>query len=181
MMNGTLKRNWLVTFRVAMILAATALAASEAAAQMDEIEAAPPPLKLISDTERSRLDRENGVKSRTRRSLELMDARLTNAEAALKASDFDKAFAELGVFHALIDDTLAFLGGAEKDSRKVLFNFKRFEIGIRGFTPRLELIRREMPLSHETYVLSLLKQLRDARTKATEPLFGETVLQDNEI
>ena len=168
-----------MTLRLAMIVAA-AVAASEAAAQAHEIEAAPPPLKMISDTERTRLDRERGVKSRTKRSLELMDARLANAEAALRSEDFEKAFEELGVFHALIDDTLAFLGGAEKDSRKVLFNFKRFEIGIRGFTPRLELIRREMPLSHETYVLSLLKQLRDARTKATEPLFGETVLQDNE-
>ncbi|HSI89413.1 MAG TPA: hypothetical protein VK918_10175 [Pyrinomonadaceae bacterium] len=175
-----MKRNWLRKLRVAMIFTAVAVAASEAAAQTDEIEAAPPPLKTISDTERTRLDREKGVKGRTRRSLELMNARLANAEAALRSEDFDKAFSELGVFHALIDDTLAFLSGAESDSRKVLFNFKRFEIGIRGFTPRLELIRREMPLTHETYVLSLLKQLRDARTKATEPLFGETVLQDNE-
>jgi hypothetical protein len=63
----------------------------------------------------------------------------------------------------------------------VLANLKRFEIGLRKFTPRLELIRREVPLTHEFYVRSLLKQLREARTKATEPLFGETVLPDNEI
>ena len=179
-MNGTLKRNYLRAIRTVMIFVAAAVAAGEAIAQTDEIQAAPPPLKMISDTERSRLDREKGVKGRTRRSLQLMDARLANAETALRADDIEKAFAELGVFHALIDDTLLFLERAERDSRKVLANFKRFEIGIRGFTPRLELIRREVPLTHETYVMSLIRQLREARTRATEPMFGETVLRDNE-
>jgi hypothetical protein len=179
-MNGTLKRNYVRTIRMAMFFAALAIAGAEAVAQTDDIQAAPPPLKMISDTERARLDREKGVKGRTRRSLELMEARLAAAETALRADDPEKTFAELGVFHALIDDTLLFLERGEKDSRKVLTNFKRFEIGIRGFTSRLELIRREMPLTHETYVMSLIKQLREARTRATEPLFGDTVLRDNE-
>jgi len=77
-----------------------------------------------------------------------------------------------------MDDTLSFLGSNDKFKGRVLDNFKRFEIGLRRFTPRLELVRRELPLTHEFYVRSLLKQLRDARTKATEPLFGETVLRD---
>ncbi len=179
-MNGKLKLNCKGMFRIAMIAAAAAFASAEAAAQNNEIPAAPPPLKMISDAERSRLDREKGVKGRTKRSLELMEVRLDNAEAAIRTEDFDKAFSELGVFHALVDDALGFLYDSDTDKRKVQFNFKRFEIGIRSFTPRLELIRREMPLTHETYVLSLIKQLRDARTRATEPLFGETVLRDNE-
>jgi hypothetical protein len=88
-------------------------------------------------------------------------------------------FRELGGFHALMDDALEFLGGNQKMTGKVLNNFKRFEIGLRRFTPRLELIRRNLPVSHEFYLRSLLKQLRDARTKATEPLFGDSILPNN--
>ncbi|MBA2378464.1 MAG: hypothetical protein H0V76_02680, partial [Blastocatellia bacterium] len=92
---------------------------------------------------------------------------------------FDEAFVELGAFHAIMDDALDSLGANERMTHRVLTNFKRFEIGIRRFNPRLELIRREFPGSHEYYVRSLIGHLRDARTRATEPLFGDTVLPDN--
>jgi len=143
-----------------------------------EIDTAPPPLKVISKSERDELSSSKGVKERTKTALEFMDVRLKNAELANSRGDLDTAFAELGAFHALMDDTLSFLGSNDKFKGRVLDNFKRFEIGLRRFTPRLELVRRELPLTHEFYVRSLLKQLRDARTKATEPLFGETVLRD---
>lgn len=143
-----------------------------------EIDTAPPPLKVISKSERDELSSSKGVKERTKTALEFMDVRLKNAELANSRGDLDTAFAELGAFHALMDDTLSFLGSNDKYKGRVLDNFKRFEIGLRRFTPRLELVRRELPLTHEFYVRSLLKQLRDARTKATEPLFGETVLRD---
>lgn len=143
-----------------------------------EIDTAPPPLKVISKSERDELSSSKGIKERTKTALEFMDVRLKNAELANSRGDLDTAFAELGAFHALMDDTLSFLGSNDKYKGRVLDNFKRFEIGLRRFTPRLELVRRELPLTHEFYVRSLLKQLRDARTKATEPLFGETVLRD---
>jgi hypothetical protein len=165
-----------------LLVIASLFAAASAGAQTDDddVAMAPPPLKTISRSERDQLDREKGIKSRTKLALELMDGRLKRAENSL-AGDVEQTFAELGIFHALMDDTLSFLGGNGRPSKKVLANLKRFEIGLRKFTPRLELIRREVPLTHEFYVRSLLKQLREARTKATEPLFGETVLPDNEI
>lgn len=144
----------------------------------DDQDKAPPPLKTISKAERELLDRQKGVKERTKTTLDLMDARVKAAAKFNEAGDLEKAFAELGVFHAMMDDMLQYLETSDAKRGRILDNFKRFEIGLRRFTPPLELIRREMPLTHEFYVRSLLRQLRDARTKATEPLFGNTVLRD---
>jgi hypothetical protein len=79
-----------------------------------------------------------------------------------------------------MDNTLDFLNKSDKDSGRVLDNFKRFEIGLRGFTPRLELIRRDLPIRYEFYVRNLIKNLRAARARAIEPLFDtDAVLPAN--
>ena len=58
----------------------------------------------------------------------------------------------------------------------MLNNFKRFEIGSANIAPRLELIRRDLPLKYEFYVRSLAVYLRNARAKAVEPLFSDTIV-----
>lgn len=148
-------------------------------AQDDDSDTAPPPLKTISRTDRDLLDRQRNVKDRTKTALTLMENRIKAAAQFNIDNELDKAFAELGIFHALMDDTLQYLENSNSKKSRVLDNFKRFEIGLRRFTPQLELIRREMPISHEFYVRSLLRQLRDARTKATEPMFAETVIRES--
>lgn len=169
--------------RDCVLLGLAAAAISGSALAQDEMppDAAPPPVKFLSAEEKKLLDSEKkDVKDRTKLALKLMDARLKAAEAASESGKFDEMFEELGVFHGLMDNTLEFLTGSSEGSKKisgkVLSNFKRFEIGIRAFTPRLELIRRSSPSSHEYYVRTLLKQLRDARTRATEPFYGDSVL-----
>lgn len=144
----------------------------------DDVVPAPPPLKMIPKETREILDKQPGVKERTKLALQLMESRIVAAEAANTSDELDKTFAELGIFHALMDDTMSFLGANKRPSGKILDNLKRFELGLRKFTPRLELIRREMPITHEVYIKSLLRQLRDARTKATEPLFGNSVVSN---
>jgi hypothetical protein len=141
---------------------------------VDEI--APPPLRLLRPDEKNKLAAENEVKRRTKLALELMEARIKRAETFDAAENYDQMFVELGGFHGLMDNMLEFLNRSNKDSGKVLNNFKRFEIGLRGFTPRLELIRRELPIRYELYVRILIKNLRAARTKAIEPLFDDTVV-----
>lgn len=144
----------------------------------DDSDTAPPPLKMISRPDRDLLDRQRNVKDRTKTALTLMENRIKAAAQFNSSDELDKVFSELGVFHALMDDTLQYLENSDSKRGRVLDNFKRFEIGLRRFTPQLELIRREMPMSHEFYVRSLLRQLRDARTKATEPMFGDTVIRE---
>ncbi|MGE3465575.1 MAG: hypothetical protein AB7J13_01465 [Pyrinomonadaceae bacterium] len=138
----------------------------------------PPPIKLISRVERDQLDRKiKDIKDRTKLTLKLMEARLAAAEKLAGEGSFDAMYFELGVFEGLLDDGLEFLNLRDNGkSGKVLDNFKRLEIGLRGFLSRIEVIRRDIPLRYDDYVLKLAKYVRDARTKATEPLFGNTVV-----
>ena len=130
----------------------------------------------MSDDEKTKLAGQTEVKRRTKLTLELMEARLARSESLVTQEGYDQMFPELGAFHALMDNMLEFLDNKNKGSGKVINNYKRFEIGLRRFTPRLEVIRREIPLRYELYVKDLIKNLRAARAKAIEPLFDDTVV-----
>jgi hypothetical protein len=145
--------------------------------QLDDIE--PPPLKLLSKAERSQLAAAAAIKPRTKLALELMEARLIKAEGFGANEQYREMFDELGGFHALVDNTLDFLNDNNNDSGKVLYNFKRIELSLRKYITRLELIRRDLPVRYELYVRRLVKYIREARTKAVEPLFDNTVVPDN--
>ena len=139
-------------------------------------EPAPPPLRKISKGERSQLEMQSEPKRRVETALQLMDARLKKAEELKAAENFDAMFLELGGFHGLMDDTLDFLTQENRRTGKAFNFFKKYEMGLRSFTPRLEIIRRDLPGSYEPYVGRLLRYLRDARSKAIEPFFGDTVV-----
>src|SRR5688572_30558282 len=57
---------------------------------------APPPLKILSQDEKNRLASETEVKRRTKLALELMDARLKQAETLDAAENYDEMFVQLG-------------------------------------------------------------------------------------
>lgn len=162
-----------LAYLLAIVVSAAMLATAQDGAGDD---AAPPPLRLLSPDEKTKLAAESDVKRRTKLTLELMEARIVKAESLNTEQDHDRMFTELGGFHGLMDNMLEFLDGKSKDSGKVLNNFKRFEIGLRGFTPRLEVLRRDVPGRYEFYIRGLIKYLRDARAKAVEPLFDDTVV-----
>lgn len=166
-------REWRILL---FLLVVCTFAVTSAGQNVVDDDIAPPPLRLITEDEKNKLDAENNIKRRTKLGLELMDARLKRAETFDTADDHDRMFVELGGFHGLMDNMLDFLNKGDKDSGKVLNNFKRFEIGLRRFTPRLEMIRRDLPIKYEQYVRILIRNLRAARTKAVEPLFDDSVL-----
>lgn len=139
-------------------------------------ETAPPPLKILSKTEKAQLEAVTDIKERTKLALELMDARLLTAESYSAKEAYSEMFLELGGFHALVDNTLDFLDRKDNNSGKVLNNFKRMELSLRKFITRLELIRRELPLRYELYVRKLVRHVRDARTRAVEPLFDDSIV-----
>jgi hypothetical protein len=148
------------------------------AQQEERQDMAPPPLKIISRTEKSQLEALTDIKQYTKLALELMEARLLNAERYSAKEEYNEMFAELGSFHALVDSTLNFLNTKDTENGKVLNNFKRIELSLRKYITRLELIRRDLPIKYELYVRTLVKFIREARTKAVEPLFGDTVLPE---
>jgi hypothetical protein len=136
---------------------------------------APPPLKIMSKDEKTKLNAEAEPKSRTNLALDLMNQRLTHAEDLDSKNHFPEMYRELGSFHALMDDTLNYLYGKSGNS-KVLRNFKKFEMTLRSFSLRLEVLRRDLPEQYEPYVKSLIKYLQVTREKAIEPFYGNTVV-----
>jgi len=144
-------------------------------AQDDEL--APPPLRTVTKEERISLDAQADAKARTKLALMYMTDHLAAAEALNSKHEYDTMFRELGGFHGLVDNTLLYLTAADKNSKKILDNLKRFEIGLREFMPRLEVIHRELPFKYEDYVRRLLAYVRNARTKALDPMFADTVVK----
>jgi hypothetical protein len=167
-----------VSFYFFLLLAFAFFVSSNVFAQVQLEDIEPPPLKLLSKTERSQLEAAAEIKPRTKLALELMEARLVKAEQFGAREQYREMFDELGGFHALVDDTLEFLNSSNNDSGKVLNNFKRIELSLRKYITRLELIRRDLPIRYELYVRRLVRYIRDARTKAVEPLFDDTVLPE---
>ncbi len=162
-------------------LAATA-AQTALAQDADKVGSALPPLKFMSVGERKQLDAESDIKDRTRLALDLMDTRLTNAEAKFAEADYEQMYKELGSFNALMDDMLQFLDRQLRRVRrgKVLDSYKRFEIGLRRLAPRIQLLRRELPIKYDPYVKDLVRYVRDAREQAVEPFFGNQFANANE-
>jgi hypothetical protein len=164
---------YLLPFACALLFCA------DVAAQEDENvpqNLAPPALKIISKEEKTALAGVSDVKERTKLALDLMEARLKKAEALNTQESFGDLLTELGSFQALMNDTLRFLNRNDDGRGKVMSTFKRFEFALRAFTPRIELIRRELPESYEYHVRTLLKTVRDTRAKAVEPFFSTTVV-----
>ncbi|REJ78267.1 MAG: hypothetical protein DWQ47_02045 [Acidobacteria bacterium] len=137
----------------------------------------PPPLNLLSKQEKTELESERKMKNRTKLALQFMDDRLKLSEKATETDDFPEALAQLGRFQALIRNTAGYLKGNEgnKGSFK---NFKRFEMTLREFIPRLELIRRELPYEYGYHVRELMKFVSDTRMNALEPFFDDTVIPE---
>jgi hypothetical protein len=149
-------------------------------AQTDEPkDAEPPPLKMISKDEKKALEGETDIKNRTNLAILLIESRLKKAEDLNSKQSYEEMFSELGGFHALIDYTLNFLNRNDNGSKAIINNFKRLELSLRAYISRLEIIRRELPTKYEFYVRGLVKTVRDARTRAVEPLFSNTVVPNN--
>jgi hypothetical protein len=161
---------------IAICAVAVFLSSLSVAAQDGTDNSAPPPLKLISRSEREQLASKPQVKDHTNLALQLMNARLKAAEKHLTDENFSLLYAELGGFHGIMDNTLDFLIRSGPSDGKVLNSLKKYEIGLRGFVPRLEIIRRELPSNFEPYLKTLIRSLGETREKAIEPFFGNTVI-----
>ncbi len=168
-------RNNVFTFFF-LLFAFTLLLPMAALAQDDLPDGVPPPLTIIPKYELKLLDAKKNIKDRTKLSLDLMKIHLLAAEKHSDAQDFESVYRELGIFHGLMDDAMDFLNKRDNGGGKVLDNFKRLELGLRAFTPQIEVIRRELPLKYDPYIRKVLGYLRSARTKATESLFSDTVV-----
>jgi hypothetical protein len=143
----------------------------------DDPDAAPPPIKAVPTTERNELTSEPTLKDRTKISLEFMDGHIAAAERLSNDHNANGAFKELGMFEALMDESVGYLVKTDTNSNRTLDALRKLEIGLRSFMPRLETIRRILPLNCDDYVRKLMKNLRDARAKAVDPQFSDSVVR----
>ncbi len=179
MKRGGKKMAKLIGFLAAVVILPAFFAFNVSAQEIRIVgEVAPPPLKLLAEDEALQLHGETDVKKRTRIALELMEGRLVESEQLGEKGKFEDMYSELGCFHAIMDDTLQFLIKRDTESGKILNNLKKFEIGLRSFVPRLEIVRAQLPSNYEPYVRTLIKHIADAREKAIAPFFGTTVVPD---
>lgn len=137
----------------------------------------PPPLNLISKEEKTGLEAERKISNRTKLALEMIETRLLKSETAAEKEDFQESLDQLGRFQALIRNTYGYLKQNEGD-KSSFKNFKRFEMALREFIPRLELLRRDLPYKYGYHVRQMIKFVRDARANALEPFFGDTVIPE---
>ncbi len=144
--------------------------------QDGEPDSAPPPLKQITKDEQAKLDAETDPKLRMILELNMMSLHISDAEKDYTTRDYDAMYRELGRFQFLIDDGLAFLAKINRSDKRLLDHYKRYEITLRGFVPRIEIIRREAPPEYEPYLGRLLKYIREARERALDPMFSDTVV-----
>ena len=169
-----LRRRYLL---VTVLLLLTFACAPTIFAQDDDTDPAPPPLKLVPKADLSQLSEESNLKNRAKLTLTLMEGHLVLAERMSTGSDPKGAFRELGFFQALMEDSLFVLEKNDLSSGKTLDALRKFEIGLRAFMPRLETVRRDLPLDCNEYVHKLMASLRDVRAKAIDPMFSDNVVK----
>jgi hypothetical protein len=139
-------------------------------------DTAPPPVFTMSGAEKSQLTNESDLKRRTQLCLMLADARLRSAEAATDREDFQTALSDLGSYQAIIENHIKFLERGNYSDGKVRDNFRRMDITLRSYTPRIETIRRTTPFEFAVHLKSILNFTRDARARALDSFFSDTIL-----
>ncbi|MDQ4123168.1 MAG: hypothetical protein M3209_17160 [Acidobacteriota bacterium] len=142
----------------------------------DPNETAPPPVIAMSGAEKLQLNSETDIKRRTQLCLTLADARLRSAEAATEREDYQTALADLGSYQAIIDNHIKFLERGNYSGGKVRDNFRRMDITLRSYTPRIEMIRRTTPFEFAVHLKTILNFTRDARARALDSFFDDSIL-----
>lgn len=139
---------------------------------------APPPLKIISKTERAQIEAERNAKDRLKLTIQFAGTHLGLAEKYTDQSSFEAASAEVGAYHALIENALTFLSTMKRDSNKTRDLYKRLEMTLRADGPRLTAMRRITPLEYAVWIKKAEDFAREGRTEALNSFYGHTVVRE---
>jgi hypothetical protein len=103
---------------------------------------------------------------------------LSLAEKYTSENNYEAASVEVGIYHALIEDALAYLGALKRDSNKTRDLYKRLELSLRADGPRLTSIRRVTPIEFAVWIKQAEDFARQGRTEALNSFFGHTVVRE---
>jgi hypothetical protein len=178
-MNSPLANRTQTVINLCSLLTLTACLACVAQAQVNPFTSAPPPMKLVSNTERAQLSGAHDVKGRTRASLDLAEQRLRRAEELTTALQYDAASSELGCYHGIVEDAMNYLAALKTDKGKMRDLFKRVELTLRAHGTRIEAIRRVTPTEYAINIKPIADYARSARTEALNAFYGDTVVRED--
>lgn len=150
----------------------------QAQEQQIQTPIAPPPAKVISAEERNILAQAGDNKSRLKKTLELAERHLLEAETYTTQEKHEEASAELGKYWALIEDVLRNLNPLNTDKTKTRDLYKRLELALRAHGTRLALMRRNTPLEYAVWVKEIEEFTRSSRTEALNSFYGHTVVRE---
>lgn len=140
---------------------------------------APPPFKTILKEERAQLESlTKDASKRLKMTIGFAVSHLTLAEQHTAQENYDAAAAEVGMYHALIENALEFLSTFKRDSNKTRDLYKRLELALRAHGPRLTSMRRTTPLEFAVWIKQVEDFARDGRTEALNSFYGHTVVRE---
>jgi hypothetical protein len=173
-------------FLALSLACAPALAAQEqqeqqeptAAQQPARDDVGPPPIRHLPDAVRRQLDEARDVKARTKAALELLEQSLARSAAHASADRFEDATGELGVYEALVKETIAGVQASGRVTNKQRDLYKKIELALRSHVTRLETIRRSLPARNGVHVQATIEFIRDQRDLALNSFYDDTVIPD---
>lgn len=139
---------------------------------------APPPFKMIVKDERAQIEQTKDSSDRLKLIINFAVAHLTVAEQHTAAGNFEAASTEVGMYHALMENALAFLSTFKRDSNKTRDLYKKLELSLRAHGPRLTAMRRTTPLEFAVWIKKVEDFARAGRTEALNSFYGHTVVRD---
>ena len=148
---------------------------AQAPQQRDE---GPPPLRYLPQDVRGRLEAERDPKARARLGMLIAEECLMKAEQFAGQDQFVAATGQVGVYEAVVADTIGFLHKPGRANNKLRDIFKRVEITLRAHVTRLESIRRGLPSQHAVYLLDAIVFVRDHRDKALGAFDDDRVIRE---
>lgn len=151
--------------------------AQDAAAQQQRDEG-PPPMRYLPEDVRRRIEAERDPKARARLGMEIAEERLVRAAQFVDQDHFEAATGEVGVYEAVVEDTVQFLRQSGRVNNKLRDIFKRVEITLRSHVTRLESIRRGLPERHAVYLKEAIDFVRDYRDLALGAFYDDTVIRE---
>ena len=158
------------------VVAACAFATSVAAQQPELPQLpAPPPMHLVSKSERTQLDEARDPKARLRQTLILAEEHLTRAEKLTNDRKYDEASAELGSYLGLIGDLRDYFAKMDANKNSTRDLYRHFETQVREHIPRLASIQRTTPLTYVRNIKDAEEFIKDTRAEALDSFYGHSL------
>jgi hypothetical protein len=139
---------------------------------------APPPMHLVTKSDRSQLDVAHDPKARLKSTMSLAIDHLTQAEKLTNDRKFAEASAELGSYLGLIGDLRDYIATLDPNKGSTRDLYRHFEMEVRPHIPRLAVIQRTTPASYVRNIKDAEEFIKETRAEALDSFYGHSVLRE---